>query len=107
MKKREDLTKAGKTLYDILGGVIIVGQLLCIALCVYRNKVVLDGEKIPLSFIVEIILISFGAVVMIKQYKFMNKNIFEFYSFFNKVICGLNWVFVVILFGDVIIHVLY
>lgn len=104
MEKRESLPKTERTLYDILGAVIIISQILCMGLCVYRNKVVLEGRNVPPSFIMEIILIVFSGIIMIKEYNFISNFILKIYRSFNRVICILNWVFVVVAIIEIIIR---
>lgn len=104
MEKRESLPKTERTLYDILGVVIIISQILCMGLCVYRNKIALKGGKLPLTFIIEIIIMIFTAFVMIKEYNFMDNYIIKIYNLFNRMLCALNWIFVVILIAEIIIR---
>ncbi len=107
MEKKENLTNIEKTLYDMLGIVVLMCQTLCMGLCVYRNKVILEGRDFPLSFIMEIILILFSGIIMLKEYKFMNNYILKIYSFSNRILWVLNWVFAIIMISQIIIYILY
>lgn len=107
MEKKETLTNIEKTLYDMLGIVVLMCQILCTGLCVYRNKVILEGRDFPLSFIMEIILVLFSGIIMLKEYKFMNNYIIKIYIFSDKILLALNWIFVIIMISQIIIHILY